>query len=81
VVYDKNDYTADGTLADALSDSVPYALTFELFGVPGDLPNCFAQFNPPNDEAITQTCFDQKTVFDRCHETPPPLLIPPCAGA
>jgi hypothetical protein len=26
--------------------NIPITLTFELYGVPGDLPNCFEQFNP-----------------------------------
>ncbi|KAJ1467647.1 hypothetical protein T484DRAFT_1858074, partial [Baffinella frigidus] len=56
IVYDKNDYTADGTLADfiAVKLKVPYSLTFELYGVPGDLDNCFEQFNPPSAD-VQQT--------------------------
>lgn len=52
IVYELNDYTADGTIADYLAGSldVPVSLTFELYGVPGDLPNCFEQFNPPSDK-------------------------------
>lgn len=43
-----NDYTADGTMADWMAGqlNVPYSITFEMFGTPGDLPNCFEQFNP-----------------------------------
>jgi hypothetical protein len=50
VVYEKNDYTADGTLSDWASAvmRVPLVFTFEMFGDPkaGDLSNCFEQFNP-----------------------------------
>ncbi len=52
IVYELNDYTADGTIADYLAGSlsVPVSLTFELYGVPGDLPNCFEQFNPASQK-------------------------------
>ena len=50
VVYEKNDYTADGTVSDWASAvmNVPLVFTFEMFGDPktGDLANCFEQFNP-----------------------------------
>lgn len=50
VVYEKNDYTADGTLSDWASAvmKVPLVFTFEMFGDPkaGDMSNCFEQFNP-----------------------------------
>ena len=50
VVYEKNDYTADGTVSDWASAvmKVPLVFTFEMYGDPkvGDLPNCFEQFNP-----------------------------------
>ena len=50
VVYEKNDYTADGTLSDWASAMmhVPLVFTFEMFGDPkaGDLAKCFEQFNP-----------------------------------
>jgi len=48
IVYELNDYTADGTIADYIAGAlnVPVSLTFELYGAPGDLPNCFEQFNP-----------------------------------
>jgi predicted deacylase len=50
VVYEKNDYTADGTLSDWASAvmHVPLVFTFEMYGDPkaGDLSNCFQQFNP-----------------------------------
>ena len=60
IVYEMNDYTADGTIADYFAGvlKVPVSLTFELYGVPGDLPNCFEQFNPPADKiAETLTTF------------------------
>lgn len=51
VVYDMNDYTADGTMTDWMAGklNVPYSITFEMYGTPGDLANCFEQFNPPGD--------------------------------
>jgi hypothetical protein len=51
VVYDMNDYTADGTMTDWMAGklNVPYAITFEMYGTPGDLANCFEQFNPPGN--------------------------------
>ncbi len=53
VVYEKNDYTADGTLSDWASAMmhVPLVFTFEMFGDPdaGDLANCFQQFNPQSE--------------------------------
>ena len=54
VVYEKNDYTADGTVSDWASAvmQVPLVFTFEMFGDPkaGDLSNCFEQFNPESAE-------------------------------
>eukprot|EP00292_Cryptomonas_paramecium_P020550 CAMPEP_0113675460 /NCGR_PEP_ID=MMETSP0038_2-20120614/8029_1 /TAXON_ID=2898 /ORGANISM="Cryptomonas paramecium" /LENGTH=173 /DNA_ID=CAMNT_0000592239 /DNA_START=57 /DNA_END=574 /DNA_ORIENTATION=+ /assembly_acc=CAM_ASM_000170 len=48
VVHEMNDYSADGTIADYMAGvlHVPFVLTFELYGSPGDLPSCFVQFNP-----------------------------------
>eukprot|EP00960_Hanusia_phi_P069474 767097-Hanusia_phi.AAC.3 len=52
IVYEMNDYTADGTIADYMGGKrgVAYSLTFELYGKPGDLANCFEQFNPDNSD-------------------------------
>ena len=62
VVYEKNDYTADGTVSDWASAvmKVPLVFTFELFGDPraGDLPNCFEQFNPESSKA--RRCVQQQ---------------------
>ena len=36
---------------------MPVSLTFELYGAPGDLPNCFEQFNPSSvkvEEVLAQ---------------------------
>ena len=55
VVYEKNDYTADGTVTDWASAMMKVSLvfTFEMFGDPklGDLSNCFEQFNPESSHA------------------------------
>ena len=42
--WDKSTNTDARGRAGALQ--VPVSLTFELYGAPGDLPNCFEQFNP-----------------------------------
>jgi hypothetical protein len=62
VVYEKNDYTADGTVSDWASAvmKVPLVFTFEMFGDPkvGDLPNCFEQFNPASSNV--RACVQQQ---------------------
>ena len=62
VVYDMNDYTADGTMTDWMAGklNVPYAITFEMYGTPGDLANCFEQFNPPGNMV--------KSTLERIHD-------------
>jgi len=62
VVYEMNDYTADGTVTDWASATmkVPLVFTFEMFGDPklGDLSNCFEQFNP--ESSHVSRCVEQQ---------------------
>jgi hypothetical protein len=63
-VYESNDYTADGTMADYVAGvlQVPYVFILEVFGVLGDLPNCFQQFNP-DAAAYSQVLRDNVKLF------------------